>query len=175
MKLLDFAIPGWARLVGGLLVGLCIAWLLAVVKGWHDDSQTLPGVKQELKESRRQTEQVRAEWKAEATRLVAINEGLSNENQILRDQRAAIPVRSVRLCSAARPASPADPAAAGRVDEAAAGAGVLQEEGRWDPEPGPDIGPELYALMDEADDMLRRYRGLQQWAAGLPAACLSGP
>jgi len=160
--------------VGFGIVGLCLLWLGLVLKGWHDDSQALPGVKAERDAARAETAQVRADLTAEGFRLAKVNEGLSDENEILRRQRESVPVRSVRICPAARPAGQADSAAPSGGDAAAAGAGLLQEEGRWDPEPGPDIGPDVYALFDEADELLRRYRGAQEYIAGLPQACLVG-
>lgn len=171
MKLLDLALPSWVRWVGFGIVGLCLLWLGLVLKGWHDDSQALPGVKAERDAARAETAQVRADLTAEAFRLAKVNEGLSDENEILRRQRESVPVRSVRLCPAARPAEQANPAAPSGGDAAATGSGVLSPEAG----PGPDIGPALFALADEADELLRRYRGLQEYAAGLPEACLSQP
>ena len=172
MKLLDLVIPGWVKLVGAGIVALCVAWMLAAVKGWHDDSQALPDVKRERDAAIAETAQVRADLTAEAFRLATINKGLSDENEALRSIRVNLPVRSVRLCTAARPAGEADPAAPGRGDAGPAGAGLLPEEAGLHPAAGPDIGPDLYALMDEADEVVRRARGGQAYMAGLPAACL---
>lgn len=173
MKLLHLAIPPWAKLVGYGVVALCLLWMFLVVKSWHDDSKALPGVKQELTDSRAETKRVRSDLTAEAGRIAKVNEGLSRENESLRQQRADIPVRPVRLCVASAKAAPiaGDPSATGRGDAATAGAGVLSQEARPDLTAGPDIGPQLYSIADEADEVLRRYRGAQAYIAGLPESC----
>ena len=177
MKLLDLAVPGWLKLVAGGLVALCFAWIFFAVKGWHDDSEALPGVKRELADAQAETEQVRRDWSVESARLAKVTEGLANENETLRQQRAAVPVRAVRLCRAAGEgtAGKANPAGTGRGDEAAAGSGALSPETGQGLAAGPDIGPQLYAIADEADDLLRRYRGAQAYIAGLPDSCLATP
>ncbi len=172
MKLLDLAIPPWLKLAGLGIVAACLLWVFLVVKGWHDDSQALPGVKRDRDAAIATAEQVTKDMLAEASRLATVNKGLSDENETLRGIRAATPVRSVRLCLPARSPNQADPAAPGGSDAGPAGAGSLPEGAGRDPEPGPEIGPDMYALMDEADEVVRRARGGQAYMAGLPAACL---
>jgi hypothetical protein len=161
------------KIAGALVVAACLAWIFIVLKSWHDDSQALPAVEDARDAAIAETDRVRADLSSEVTRLQTVNEGLINERNLLQEQRAAVPVRTVRLCRPAQEAAAvaSDPAGAGGNDAAAAGPGPLQEEGRWDPEPGPDIGPALYALFDEADDMLAKYRALQGYVRGLPRAC----
>jgi hypothetical protein len=169
------------KLIGKVAGALVLAGLVLVVNGWRKDSQALPLVERSLDAALEETVRVRKDLAWEVDRLQSVNEGLLNENEALRRVRAATPVQPVRLCRPApeaRAALAGDPAAAGRSDAAAAGAGVLPEEaGRDHPEgPGPDVGEDLYALADEANEMLRLLRGAQTYIAGLPAACsAAGP
>lgn len=175
MKVLGLLIPPWAKLAGAGVVLACLLWVFLVLKGWHDDSQALPGVKRDRDAAIAATAQVRADLLAEAERLAGVNKGLSDENETLRGVRAATPVRSVRLCASQGTAREGDLAAPGGSDAGPAGAGELPQAPGRDPEPGPEIGPDLYALMDEADEIVRRARGGQAYISGLPSACLVLP
>jgi hypothetical protein len=165
------------RLIGkgvlALMALACLLWIFLVLKGWHDDSQALPGVKVERDKAQAETARVRTDLAGEVTRLNSVNEGLIRENEVLRAQRAVLPVRSVRLCrpSPEARASAGDPAAASGDHASAAGAGVLPQEAGRGLVQGPDIGADLYLVADEADDMLARYRALQEYVRGLPKAC----
>lgn len=173
------ALPwGWiGRIVGGLVLAALLAWIFVVFKAWHDDSQALPGVRAQRDAALAETARVRSDLANEVSRLTTVNEGLIREKNELERARAAVPVRPVRLCRSAPAgaARPPDPAAPGGGDAAPAGTGVLPPEGGWDSAAGPDVGPDLYALFDEADELLRRYRGLQEYVTGLPAACTLTP
>lgn len=72
--------------------------------------------------------------------------------------------RPVRLCrDAPRPAVSTAPSSTPGHDAAATGAGPLpQGDGQGDRE-GPDISADLYAIADEADELLARCRGLQRF------------
>jgi hypothetical protein len=95
--------------------------------------------------------------KAERDNLRKANESseryaISLEN--LKAARSATPVRTVRLCA---PSVPKAGTATG-IDEAVQ-EGVSQV-------PGPDLGPSLYQLADEADELRVRLEALQQWVRG---------
>jgi hypothetical protein len=179
------AIP-W-RLVGRIALGTvvlaCVLWIVLVLKGWHDAKQALPAVRAERDAAIAETRRVRKDLAGEIDRLESVNEDLLDEKEALRAQRDAIPVRAVRLCRSPAEAGPAlarDPAAAGRDDGAGAGARVLPPEAGWDHPEGPavagvDIGADLYALADEADELLAAHRALQAYVAGLPKACAAAP
>lgn len=172
LKLLPWKLIG--EVAAGVVGVLCVVWLVLVFKGWHDDSQELPQVKADRDAAYQETIQVRADLGTEIVRLAKVNGEMLREKQELEAARAATPVRPVRLCRAtpeAAPAVAADPAASGRSDGADTPAGALPPEGGRDPEAGPDIGPDLYALWDEADEIVRRFRGAQAYIAGLPSAC----
>jgi hypothetical protein len=92
--------------------------------------------------------------KAERDNLRKANESseryaISLEN--LKAARSATPVRTVRLCA---PSVPKAGTATGT--DAASQEGVSQV-------PGPDLGPDLYQLADEADELRVRLEALQNW------------
>ena len=175
LKLVPWRLVG--RIAAGVAIAALVAWIFVTLRGWHRDSVDLPMVEAERDQAIALAAQIRKDMATEVVRLQAVEKGLLDENETLRKQRDAIPVRSVRLCQQASPAVPAvagNPPAASGSDAAATGAGPLQEEGRWDTPVGADIGPDLYALFDEADETLRLLRGAQAYIAGLPKACLIG-
>jgi hypothetical protein len=93
--------------------------------------------------------------KAERDNLRKANESseryaISLEN--LKAARSATPVRTVRLCA---PTSVPKAGTATGTD-AASQEGVSQV-------PGPDLGPSLYQLADEADELRVRLEALQNW------------
>lgn len=153
-----------------VVVGLLL-WLILQVLSWRDDSHELPKVEAERDAAIAETARVKVDWDRETSRLQKINEGLTDENQTLRAVRAAVPVRSVRLCPEETRTVPRDSAPTSRDDAPPAGAGVLPPEARPDPPQRPDIGPDLFALADAADEQLRLYRGLQDYVRGLPKEC----
>jgi hypothetical protein len=125
--------------IGIFAVVLClIVYLGLVVRGWRQDSLALDGVRQEM-----------AALIASQAASQAASKGLQDEIQNLRAARKPAP--SVRLC---RTAKPVPKAGAGR-DGAATGAGELPQEA------GSDIGPDLYGLADEADELAARLRACQ--------------
>jgi anti-sigma-K factor RskA len=166
---LAFLLKHW-KLAGYVLAAAAISLLAWRVSVWREGYKALPAAQQALEASQALRVKEAAQWAAEAARIASVNEGLTNENETLRAVRAATPVRSVRLCSspaAARSVAPATtPAPSG--NEAPAGAGELQEAAGRDLVAGPDIGPSLYALMDEADEVVKSCRALQGYVEGLP-------
>lgn len=79
------------------------------------------------------------------------------ELESLKAARAFTPVRTVRLCVG--PAIVSAPAGGSDAPDAEG----LQEAPGQDPRAGPDIGAELYALADEADNLAAQCEGLIRW------------
>ena len=75
--------------------------------------------------------------------------------------RRAARTRSVRLCVSPTPVPTRDPARG--ADDPAAAARLDDDRPGGDPAPGPDIGPELYALAAFCDAEIARLRALQGW------------
>lgn len=160
------------RLLAGAVVAGCIAWIILVLKSWHDDSAALPGVRQELSQSIQRNEQLRKDNAAEVNRAWTIADKYRVELAELKRVRAALPARVVRLCiesAAGVPAGSGGAAAPGGDDGSTAGAGLLPQT----PRAGPDIGPDLYALIDQADEFVPAFRALQDYVRTLPKACRS--
>jgi len=90
---------------------------------------------------------------------------LSLEN--LKAARSATPVRTVRLCNG--PASVPRSATAARTDESGSAEFSpppgSDTKDRWSDD-GPDVGPYLYALADEADTCHATLEALQGWVRG---------
>jgi hypothetical protein len=120
-----------------LVLGICAA-LAYKVHGWHRDALQLGAVRAEM-----------ADLKAAQEASHKASEGLQNELETLRTARKPSPV--VRMC---KPAKPVPQAGTGR-DGSTPGAGELPQE------VGPDIGPDLYGLADEADELAARLRACQ--------------
>lgn len=151
----------WPHIVGGVLIAL----LLVVVKGWHDKALRLPAV-----EKQRDTAiAAKAKYETDLTRELArtrtISQGLQDELQTIRGAARAQPAPVVRLCNrTVRRDLLADRAAGPGADEAAAAGGQLPETDG----PGRDIGPELYAIADDADEIVASCRALQGYVRTLP-------
>jgi hypothetical protein len=110
------------------------------------------------------------------TRLAEVEADRAKAEKASRDYQTELaglrdaPVRHdpVRLCvePAARPVARAPQApAATRLNGSAAAAGVVPDGARADLVPGPDIGPELRALLLRADEVTSQARGLQSYCA----------
>jgi hypothetical protein len=105
--------------------------------------------------------QLTATVKAERENVRKANEAsekyaISLEN--LKAARAATPTRSVRLCvNSSVPEAGASPRA-----DAADSKGLSEAPGR-NIEAGPEIGPDVYNLADEADLCPAKLEALQQW------------
>jgi hypothetical protein len=164
------AIP-W-RLVG-------IAALIAIVGGmlWHDHHQTQRANRLASELGQAKADLAAALINTEKANAAAERFAISIEN--LKAARVDTPVRAVRLCNTA-PGLRTGPAAS-RIDAASPeglpqtpgqdpgdgrGNGPLRASGqpidRWGDD-GPDLGPELYALMDEADTCPATLEALQGW------------
>jgi hypothetical protein len=90
-------------------------------------------------------------------------------------ERTATPVRTVRLCNGPAAKLPANAASGAASGHHAAGSDGLPEASGFHPgygstdrwsDAGPDIGPELYALADQADKCAAQRDALQEWIRG---------
>lgn len=157
------------RLVGGAVVALSVAWLVLVVKAWHDDAQALPAERARAVAAELRHDTYRAAMRAEITRIATVSRGYQDELRSLRVTAAVQPARVVRLCrEPARAGHSAGVAAGSVADAASSGAGQLPPPAERDTGPGPDIGAELYGLIDEADEYMAQCRALQVYVEGLP-------
>ena len=133
------------------------------VTAWHGAYEALPGVREALAreeacaDGSRCRERQRALEAAQAAKSKEVVDGYERE---LADVRGRpVPVRTVRLCPdrgnvpGARPARPADGPGAPAADVPEA--------------PGRDLGPDLYQLARDADEIAARLRALQEWNRAL--------
>lgn len=151
----------WPHIIGGILIAL----LLVVVKSWHDKAQRLPVVEKQRDTAIAAKAKYETDMARELARNRTISKGLQDELQTLHDTARAQPAPVVRLCN--RPVRRdllADRAAGPGSDEAATAAGQLPETDG----PGRDIGPELYAIADDADEIVASCRALQGYVRTLP-------
>jgi hypothetical protein len=102
----------------------------------------------------------------ERQKIVSENvvQGYENELKSLRDR--PISVRTVRLCPDARAGGVPGSRPASGPDGRAAAPDVLHGQA----DQNPDIGPDLYRLAADADEVAARLRGLQGWNRALSAA-----
>lgn len=151
----------WLKIgIAAAIVG-ALTWLGMIVNGWHEDARKVPLLQDQLE---------RAAWaldrRIESERVVqAASKGYQDELSNLRSARDAAPVRSVRLCVV-----PEGPAGTGQPSGGEPGPdGATPGSGGVPPQAGPDIGPELYALIDRADELSAQVRGLQEYARSCAA------
>ena len=142
----------------GLLTWRVIAWHHA----YHDElPAALAALKLEVECGPGSQCQAREEAlrKAQAAKTAEVIGDYERELADLRNR--PIPVRTVRLCAGTGNVQGSRPT--GAADGAGAPASVVPEA------PGRDIGPDLYQLAREADEVAARLRGLQQWNEALAA------
>lgn len=169
------AIAAWClknwRLIAYAVAAVAVLWMLALIRHWHEDSTVaLPEARRTLA-----AEVACAAGSKCAERVAALKErqqavseqvirGYQDEIEALRAR--PIPVRTVRLCPDARAARVPGAEPARTADAAGPAAGIVSGAA------GPDIGPDLYQLARDADEVAARLRALQQWSAALatPAA-----
>lgn len=146
----------------GLLAVVVLAlavWAVSVVGRWRADAQELVAVRADLAtaEGRLRDYEKRVQeyqhaqdsYESELATLHARNQALVDAG------RAVVPVR---LCSYTAPAVPGGPDFARGAADAAARTGVVPGTAGTGAVPGPDIGPDLRALADDADDIVARAR-----------------
>lgn len=157
-------LTGWrVYLAIGALVALVsgVLWAGGTVLHWRSLAGQVPALTHERDDARAETTAVRREAEAERIRADQAVRGYVDEVESLRRRQRA-PAQPVRLC---RESAPAGVPAAGRsavdADAAAAAAGVVPGPAGG----GPDIGPALRAIADDADEVVARCRALQQWVS----------
>ena len=155
------AVP-W-KLVGYGVLAAAVGLLTWRVIAWHSAYEALPGVEAALaaevacgEGSQCQARQA-ALQAAQAAKTAEVIGDYERELADLRNR--PIPVRTVRLCAGTGNVQGSRPT--GAADGAGAPASVVPEA------PGRDIGPDLYQLAREADEVAARLRGLQQWNEAL--------
>lgn len=137
------------------LVGTLAWWRVA---SWREAAERLPQVEREYLAYRSTIE---GYAKGEA----AARKEYGNDRASTTRVRTDVPVQSVRLrIDGAGVCQPAAPAGAAAVGTPAAPAGELQEAGGLPAagSEGPDIGPRLYDLWDEADDLRDDFAACQR-------------
>lgn len=162
-------------------VGLICVGGLALVNHWRLDSGRLKveradrKAEQQLHAARVSQLEERAAIAIENARKAnEVSDRYQKERARLEAERAAIPVRTVRLChdrGAAVPAAAAGSASGTAGGHHAAGGEELPQAPGRDPrdrwsDDGPDVGPELYQLADEADQCAVQRDALQEWIRG---------
>lgn len=169
-------IPSKADLVLWAAGALLAAGAIGLVNHWRLDSARLKVEKTERKVEQQQHAakvsqlEERVAIEIENTRHAnEVSDAYQKHNAQLEADRADTPVRTVRMCHPAAPGGlPAATAGAAAGGHHAAGSeGLSQAPGqdprdRWSDD-GPDIGPELYALTDEADRCASQRDSLQDW------------
>ena len=137
-----------ARL-GLVAVGLLAATIFGFrIHSWKADSDQLKAARQEIQSMR---ERYAVELKAAQEASYAYQTELDQIRQ--HPVASKRPVRLCRQSSNPKPFQPTTPA----VDESPAPSGVVPETA------GPDIGPDLYALARQCDEVSAELRALQTW------------
>ena len=155
------------------LAAVAIAALLALgwrVHAWREAYKAYPELQERLTAEESCGEG--SKCSARQAALAAAAEAKSREVQADYERELAdlrnrpIPVRTVRLCpeGAAGDVRRAD--SAGPAHGAGPGAAVIPGA----PRPNPDIGPELYELARDADEVAARLRALQEWNRALASS-----
>lgn len=134
---------GIAGLLSLILIGIGWRWLAK-----HDE-----GVRNQC--IQRYSDAEVADLKSRLERSENARESLAQEMDTLRRQRIDLPTVPVRLCRYTLAASKPVP---GAQETQPAGAGTLSQAGAPSYQPGPDIGPALDRLWDEADEIVAKCR-----------------
>ena len=142
------------------LAVVALAWR---VVAWRHAYHELPAVEERLalevtcgegSECLKRQAALEAELAAKTTEVV---ENYEQELAVLRDR--PVPVRTVRVCP--DPGNVQGAVAPGSVDGTSTPAAGVSGA------PGRDIGPDLYQLARDADEVAARLRALQEWNAAL--------
>jgi hypothetical protein len=151
------------RLIGTIALTAAVALAGQRVSAWHDAYKQLPDVKAELvlelecdegSKCRERETELRKEIE-DANKTVV--DTLAAELAAVRDR----PPVTVRLCPAASDVSVSRPT--GRDNGTVAASGAFSGSAT----DNRDIGPELSALARQADEIVARCRGLQDWNRAL--------
>jgi hypothetical protein len=166
--MIPFAIPAvlsrvpW-KLVGAGLAAFALFVLLIRINVWHDAHKALPGVQAAL-----EAEQACADGSQCKEREIKLQEAVGHETvRIVTGYEAELaairarPARVVRLCPETRAGGMRGTGPAAAPDGTGPAAGELHGQA------GGDLGPEIYRLARDADEVAARLRGLQQWNQAL--------
>lgn len=154
------------------LAAVALAALVALgwrINGWKRDAEALPGAQEALaaevacQAPSKCAERVAALQAAQAAVSQQVVQSYEQEIAVLRDR--PVRTRTVRLCPEAAAGDVRDADPAGSPDGAGPGTGIIHGQAG----PTPDIGPSLYALAAEADEIAARLRALQSWNKALSA------
>lgn len=151
------------RLVGYGAAVLAVALMGWRVTVWHASHEALPGVQAAL-----EAEQSCADGSQCKAREIALQEAVGHETvrivtgyeaelASLRDRKPRI----VRLCPEARAGGVRGPGSTAGPDGTGPAAGIVSGPA------GADLGPDLYRLARDADEVAARLRALQQWNQAL--------
>jgi hypothetical protein len=166
--MIPLAIPAALKVVPWRLVGAAAAVAVVAFAGWRVSAwkashEALPGIREALareegcQDGSKCYERQNALQEAAGHAAVVAVESYEAEIAALR----ARPARVVRLCPAARPGDVRGSGPAAGTDGASAAAGQLHGSA------GPDLGPDLYRLARDADEVAARLRALQRWNQAL--------
>lgn len=144
-------------LIAGLVVVVGLFYAGWRANGWRVEAGQRDDAIAERDAAVRAAEAFRQRTADEINRVNAISKGYRDEIDSLRNR----PVPVVRVCNPPVPATKGESPTGPGAGEAAPGTGALP------PQAGPDIGPGLAELADEADQMLARLRALQEYVRGL--------
>lgn len=163
-------IPSKVDLVAWGLIAAGVLALGLVVKGWRDDSLELPRVRDQAKQLKDNYAALEKRQAENATKTEKHGHEFDQAQDALNAGRGHAP--DVRVClDHSVPASRvASRGSAKPGDEASADPGVVPQAAQRDPEEraGPNIGPELYALIDKADDVALVAQSCQGWIRDNP-------
>lgn len=147
--------------VGALIVsGLC-----AGVIHWKHNSDLLKVERVQHRVELAAKDHEIAQLEENAAKARKASDDYQTQLDALRSAALDTPVRTVRLChAAASTGAVSPPASAGRHPETGS-EGLPQAPGH-DIEAGPDVGPALYQLADEADQCAAQRDALIRWVRG---------
>lgn len=151
----------YAALAALVVIISGVLWVGGTVLRWRSLAGQVPALTRERDDARAETVSVRAQAERERVRADTAVRGYVDEVESLR-RRQRGPAQPVRLC--VQPA--AVPAASGPAvspDGAAPAARELPGPARDDHSAGPDIGPALRALADDADAVVAQCRAIMGW------------
>lgn len=144
-------LAAYGLITAALALAATFVWI--TVAGWRADSLALPGVQMRLAAT------LAAQETANRFRAARSQEIAADEKR-LADTAARLPPQPVRLCRNPAPAAPAAGAGSQGAGAAAAG-GVVPGAVGEDPLQGPDVGPDVRALLMEAERVAAVARAAQ--------------
>lgn len=142
----------YLRLGGYALLAVALIACGLTVRSWHQKALRVDAAEARIEQIAREAKGAMAALAEAHRKALDASRGYQDELRTLRANRGKS--RVVRLCNDV-PANPPEDGGAGRRDGASPGAGELPQAA------GPDIGPDLYGLADDADEVAARLRACQ--------------